>query len=305
MRVALIDETGKIAVREAISTLAQQGREDVVKRLMELTEKVFSQAASGSVVSIGACLPGPIDPRSGVVYNPPNLPGWDGFSLRPELESRFPVPATFGNDANLAALAEQRYGAGQGNNDLIYLTVSTGIGGGIIADGRLYVGYRGFSGELGHIIIDPDGPICNCGNHGCLEAMASGTAVARIARERLSGGESSSVLAEAGGNLESVNAQIVAEAAESGDRMSLEIMSEAANNLGIGIVSLLHVFDPEVIVIGGGMSQSLDLLLPGISRQIEMRGMTHIKGRQPIVKSRLGDEIGVLGAAALAFATFK
>ncbi len=304
IRVALIDEGGRIVAREAARTLARQGREDVVERLMAALEKACARAGKAAIVGVGLSMPGPIDPQTGIIYNPPNLPGWDGYSLKPELESRFPFPAVFGNDANLAALAEHAYGAGRGHTDMIYLTISTGIGGGIIADGKLYAGYRGFSGELGHMTIDPDGPRCNCGNHGCLEAMASGTAVARMARERLSAGRTSSMLDMAQGSLEDVDAQIVAEAAEAGDALALEIMSEAANNLGIGIVSLLHIFDPEIVVLGGGMSQSFDLLLPGIVRQTELRGMAHVKGRQPVVKTALGDDVGLLGAAALAFRTF-
>ncbi|MCI0439205.1 MAG: ROK family protein [Chloroflexi bacterium] len=304
IRVALVDEDGRIVAREAARTLARQGREDVVERLMAALDKACDRADRDAIVGVGLSMPGPIDPHTGVIYNPPNLPGWDGYSLKPELESRYPFRAVFGNDANLAALAEHAYGAGRGHTDLIYLTISTGIGGGIIADGRLYAGYRGFSGELGHMTIDPDGPRCNCGNHGCLEAMASGTAVARMARERLSAGRASTMLDMAQGGIEGVDASIAARAAEAGDTLALEIMSEAANNLGIGIVSLLHIFDPEIVVLGGGMSQSLGLLLPGIVRQIELRGMAHVKGRQPVVKSALGDDAGLLGAAALVFRTF-
>jgi glucokinase len=264
-------------------------------------EEVASSIDRSLIVGVGVSLASPTDPDSGVMYNPPNLPGFDGFSPRPVLEERLSLRALIGNDATLAALAEQFYGAGRGYEDMLYLTISTGIGGGIIANGRLYTGVRGFAGEVGHMSIDRNGPRCNCGNTGCLETLASGTALARMARDRLASGEPSVILARAEGDLDRVDGRIVAEAATNGDKLAQALIGEVATNLGIGIVSLMHVFDPGIIVIGGGMSGSLHLLLPGVTEEIERHAMPHQRGRVPVVKSELGDDVSLLGAAALVF----
>ena len=300
IRGAFVDREGHVSHRCAAATLAHRGRDEVLSRFAHLLEQVASSAKPATPEGIGVSLASPTDPDTGVMYNPPNLPGWDGFSLKPVLEERFSLKTSLANDATLAALAEHVYGAGRGYKHMIYMTLSTGIGGGIIIDGRLYTGDRGFAGEVGHISIDRNGPPCNCGNVGCLEALASGTAVARMARERLEAGEDS-VLLEHRGQLDKVDARMVAEAAISGDRLAQSIMREVGSNVGVGIVSLLHAFDPQIIVIGGGMSSSLQLLLPGITQEIERRAMVHQRDRVPVVRSELGDDVSLLGAAALAF----
>ena len=301
IRVALVDRKGAIAERHVIPTLAQKPRDDVVQRFVEALKRVVVGAADGALVGVGVSLASPTDPATGVMYNPPNLPGWDGFSLKPVIEAELSLDASCANDATLAALAEQKYGAGRGYKHLIYMTLSTGIGGGVVIDGRLYTGRGGFAGELGHITVDRNGPPCNCGNVGCLEAVASGTAVARMARERIDTGEASVL---AGVAEDALDARAVAEAARSGDGLALAIMDEAGASLGCGIISILNIFDPEVIVLGGGMSQSLDLLEQGITREIASHGMAHYRGRLPIVKSELGDDVSLLGAAGLAFDAF-
>lgn len=304
LRVALVDREGALHERHATETLAQQGREAVVENLVRALGHVAGRVDKASIVGIGVSMPGPIDPTDGTVYNPPNLPGWGTYSAKDRIEEALGMHASFANDASLAALAEHAYGAGRGHKDMIYLTISTGIGGGIIIDGRLYGGHKGFAGELGHMTIDRSGPICNCGNVGCLEALASGTAVARIAGERLASGEDSVLSRRRGGDGGTVTAAQVAAAASEGDPMARSIMEEAASSLGVGIVSYMHIFDPEVIVIGGGMSQSFDQLLPGIEKEIQARVMAHQRERRPVIKSELGDDVSVLGAAALAFDAF-
>jgi glucokinase len=301
IRVALVGRRGRIAQRRSIPTLADEGRDAVLGRLVAALREIASLAQPGSLVGLGLSMPGPTDPGSGTVYNPPNLPGWGVFSPKPLLEEKLSLKASVGHDATLAALAEHVYGAGRGYKHMIYMTVSTGIGGGLVIGGRLYEGRGGFAGELGHMTIDPDGPRCNCGNAGCLEALASGTAVARIAQERLSSRGGGSLLERAGGDARGVDARVVAEAAAAGGPLALEIMREVGANLGIGIANLLNALDPELIVIGGGMSQSLDLLMPGIVQEVERRAMVHHRGWLPVVRSELGDDASLLGAAALAF----
>lgn len=304
LRVALVDRDGNVTRRNAIPTLAQQGRDDVMERFVAALQQMASAVERASLVGIGVSQAGPTNSETGMMYNPPNLPGWDGFSPKPTLEERLSLTSSHANDATLGAMAEYAYGAGRGTKHMIYMTVSTGIGGGIMIDGRLYTGARGFAGELGHITIDRNGPSCLCGSVGCLEMLASGTAVARIAQERLTAGEQSILLESANGVIEQVDAPKVAEAARSGDALAQSIMQDAGTNLGIGIVSLLNALDPEVIIIGGGMSQSLDLLMPWVSLMIEQRAIVSYQGQIPVVKSELGDDVSLLGAAALAFDTY-
>ena len=305
MRTALVDESGRIRHRQGTPTDSDRGVEDVLGRLVRAFEEMRSLAGEDQVVGVGVALAGPTDPVTGTMFNPPHLPDWHGFTPKPALEERLSLRATLANDATLAALAEHRYGAGRGYRHMIYMTVSTGIGGGIVIDGRLYAGAKGFAGELGHMTIDRRGPKCSCGNVGCLEALASGTAVARVARERLKAGGSSLVLEYAAGDPAGVTAKMIADAARAGDEMSLEIMAGAATNLGIGIVSLMHAFDPQVIVIGGGMSEAMDLLLPGIDTEVDDHVIMGKENRVGVVKSELGDDVGLLGAAAAAFADYE
>jgi glucokinase len=302
MRAALVDRESRIAHPERTSTDAKAGRDAVLPRFLDLLKRVESKAGDDGICGVGVCMPGPIDPVSGVLYNPPNLPGWDGFSLKSWLQEQFDYPVAVGNDANLAALAEHRYGAGRGHDNVVYLTLSTGVGGGLILDGKMYVGGKGYAAEIGHMTIDQHGPVAPNGVVGSLEYLASGTAVGRIARERLAQGEESALRDLCGGDVEKVDAAMVSEAARAGDALAKSVMDGVAHSLGTGIVNVLHIFDPDVIVLGGGLSNSLDLLTPGIERQIDTHAMANFRGRRPIVKSALGDDAGLLGAAALVFA---
>ena len=301
LRAALVDRQGIVIGRKAVQTDVHEGRDAVLKRLLMALDSVAFMVDHSSLVGIGIAQAGPTDSQTGMLYNPPNLPGWNEFSAKPILEEHFLLKSSHGNDATLAAFAEYAYGAGRGVSNMIYITVSTGIGGGIIINNRLYSGGRGFAGELGHITIDPNGPNCACGSVGCLETLASGTAVARIAKERLTLREASILLDITNGDIDQVDARMVAGAAREGDLLSRAIMQEAGTNLGVGIVSLLNTLDPELIIIGGGMSNSLDLLLPAVSDVIRKRAIVGYTGASPVVKAQLADDTGLLGAAALAF----
>jgi glucokinase len=186
---------------------------------------------------------------------------------------------------------------GRGSDDVIYITWSTGIGGGVITGGRLLTGVQGFAAELGHMTIDLNGPRCNCGSIGCLEMMASGTAIARIAVERLSRGEVSSISDLTGGDMGKVTSRLVAEAARSGDQLASDVMLTATDNLGVGLANYVHIFNPEIIVLGGGVSQSGDMLFPRLREVVAERMMPDYAVR--IEPAALGDDCGLLGAAAL------
>ena len=301
LRVALIDSRGHIIQSQTQETQVSKGRDDVVQRLIACLSDMALNTRPESLVGVGISVASPVDPKTGVMRYPPNMPGWDGFTLRPLLEEKLKLQVSIANDATLAALAEHRFGAGRGYSNLIYMTISTGIGGGIIIDGDLYTGAGGFAGEIGHMSMDPDGPMCNCGNIGCLEALASGIAIARRAREGVASLQSSEILNIVQGNLEQIDAKIVARAARKGDPLAKDIMEDAATNIGRGIVSLLHVFDPEVVIVGGGLSQAWDILYPGIQKEITDHTMAHQRRRVPLLGTYLGDSVSLLGAAALAF----
>jgi glucokinase len=195
-------------------------------------------------------------------------------------------------------LGEHRFGAGRGYTHIIYITVSTGIGGGIIIDGKPFLGATGLAAEIGHMTIDPDGPRCGCSNFGCLEAMASGSAIARMAIEELSGGKPSAIPSLVGDDLNKVTAQIVEKAAQGGDPLAKEIMERAGASLGIGVVNLLHLFDPQLVIIGGGVSKAGELLLEPVRRVIAERAIPDFKHRARIVPSALGDDSVLYGAVA-------
>ena len=301
-RVALVDAVGGISRRHAAETLAHEGRDAVMGRLADALEHVAASQA-GDVVGVGLSVASPTDPETGVMYNPPNLGDeWHLYTPKPFLQERLSLPVWAANDATLGALGEHAFGAGRGCRNMVYMTVSTGIGGGIVIDGKLYAGASGFGGEIGHMTIDRNGPLDNCGNVGCLEALASGTALARIAQERLALGEGSSLIELVGGDIGRVDARVVAEAALAGDALAVSLMREVAVNLASGIINLMHIFDPQLIVIGGGVAQNLDMLMPTIQAEVERRAMAHFRGAMPVAKSQLGDDVSLLGAAALAFA---
>ena len=300
-RVALVDATGAIVVRHSAETLAREGRAAVMNRLADALEHVSSERRT-EIKGVGLSLASPVEPGTGVMYNPPNLGSeWHLFTPIPMLQERLSLPVYAENDATLGALGEHAFGAGRGCENMVYMTVSTGIGGGVIIGGNLYTGTNGFGGEIGHMTIDQNGPLDNCGNVGCLEALASGTALARMAQERLGAGEGSVMLEFAGGDIKAVDARIVVQAAQQDDALAQSLMQEVGRSLASGIITLMHIFDPQLIVIGGGLGQNLDMFMPTIEPEVKRRAMAHFQGAVPVAKSQLGDDVSLLGAAALVF----
>ena len=300
LRTALADARGRLQVVRPSIMHTGEGHQRTLQHLLDELDATLNEGGRHRVTGIGVGVASPVDPVTGVMYNPPNLPGWDQFSLRPLLETRFGLPVFIGNDANLACLAEHRFGVGRGTNHLVYLTIGTGIGAGILVDGKLLAGRRGFAGEIGHMSIDRNGPLCNCGNVGCLEAMASGTAIGRMAQERLQAGESSCLWELVQGDLERVTGELVTQEAARGDELARRVLQETATSLGLGIVNILHIFDPEMVILGGGVAHNLHLFYPTIVRTVQGHVMAHRRNGVPVVASVLGGEVGLLGAAALA-----
>lgn len=300
-RIALIDDAGMVKTRRSTETRAGEGRDAVMNRLAEALEDMASStqyAASG----VGLSLASPVEPGTDVMYNPPNLgPEWHLYTPIPLLRERLSLPVFAGNDATLGAVGERAYGAGRGCSDMVYMTVSTGIGGGVIIDNKLFTGSSGFGGEIGHMTIDQNGELCNCGNVGCLEALASGSALARISQARLRAGENSVMTDLAGGDIDDIDARIVVQAARQDDRLAVSLMEQVTHSLASGIISLMHIFDPQLIVIGGSLGNNLGNYMPIVESEVRQRGMAHFQGAVPVAMSQLGDDVSLLGAAALVF----
>jgi glucokinase len=264
---------------------------------------VFSarpEARTG-LAGIGVCSPGPLDPRTGIVINPPNLPCWRNFPLAGELQKVFGVPARVDNDANAAGLAEAIWGAGVGYRDVFYATLGTGIGTGIIFDKKIYHGRTGSAAEGGHVTIDYHGPKCGCGKNGCIEILCSGPAIAKRARARLSepGQNGSRMLTLAGGKIDDVQAETVGEAFRQGDPLAREVLQETADLLAIWVGNIIDLLEPEVIIFGGGVSLLMSAFFGNIREQLPRWCINPRPKEIPLVLAKYGSDAGVAGAAAL------
>lgn len=300
---AAVLSTGEIISRKYSLTLADEGPRPVINRLSSAVAETMAQARlkTSDIAGIGIAAAGIIDTKEGIVTTSPNLSGWRDVPLRDIIAERLGLTTYLINDASAAALGEHRFGAGRGVDNLIYLTVSTGIGGGIIIDGELYLGADGCAGEIGHMIIETHGPQCNCGKFGCLEALASGSAMTRESVRRLNQGEKSSIIRLVDGRLESITAETVSLAARQGDSLACDIVARAANYLGIGLANLVNIFNPELIVIGGGVSKMGNMLLAPARKAVRELAFKLPARTARIVRARLGSNAGIIGAAVYVF----
>ena len=301
VRAIRCDPAGNVLAHARTRTAATAGADAVIEQIVQLIAEVRGDLPADAILGVGVGTPGPVDGRTGMVYEAPNLAGWVNIPLKARLAERIDLRVEVGNDANAAALGEWFFGSGRGTEDFIYVTISTGIGGGIIVDGRLLLGQKGIAGEVGHMVLQADGPLCGCGNLGCWEALASGTSLARVANEALATNEQSSL--QHIRNSRPVTAGDVADAAAAGDALALRLMEREGDLIGAGVVSLLHLFSPECVALGGGVMKSAELLLPRICRRVEEWAMHAYTGAR-IEVAMLGDRTGVLGAAALILARY-
>jgi glucokinase len=281
----------KPSIVKRISTVGPDSPHD---RLMHLIASVAPKDEPIAAIAVAA--PGPLDPFKGIIYEAPNIPSWINLPLKQLLEDEFKVPAAIGNDANLAALGEWRFGAGVGHHNMIYITVSTGIGGGVIAENQLLLGVRGLAAELGHVTVIPDGPLCSCGQRGHLEAVASGPAIARWVEQELSQGIPSSLPAG-----KPITAIDVSQAAMQGDELAKAALARGATYVGIKIADYLHIFNPTMVIIGGGVSQSGEAFFDPLRAAMN----EHVMSKKyledlSLTTSDLGDDVGLMGALALA-----
>jgi glucokinase len=300
---AIISNSSQVIAKEYQLTLADEGPQSVIERMFSAIDHILSlrNMNSSQLASISIAAAGAIDSDKGLITSSPNLPGWHDVPLRDIVKEKYGVNTFLINDASAAALGEHRLGAGRGVSNLIYLTVSTGIGGGIIINDKLYSGQCGGAGEIGHMTIDVNGPRCNCGNIGCFEVLASGTAVAKEAIRRIRQGERSSLIEIVAGKIENITAEKVEMAARGGDSLALEVISRVSDYLGIGMVNLVNIFNPEMIIVGGGMSKMGDLLLNPARQVVRERAFQLSAQAVRIVPAQLGENAGVLGAAIFAF----
>lgn len=305
IRAALCDWNGQILRRVARPTKAADGLEVVLERITRTIAEAMEGVNPDEIAGIGIGAPGPLDPMSGVILSAPNLPGWREVPLRSLISAHFGKPTFLGNDANVAGLAEATYGAARGVKDVVYLTVSTGIGSGIIVDGKMLLGARGLAAEAGHTIIKAGGPRCGCGNRGCLESLASGPAITRDVVGRLKQGKSSRLSKLVGGDLSKVDARIICEAAAAGDKLAANAFRRAGKYLGLGIVNLLHLFNPRMVVLGGSVMKAGKLIFEPMWATVAAQSMPSYTEGLSIVPAALGDDVGLLGAQALAAAALK
>jgi glucokinase len=292
IRVAVYepDSTTPIAHQRTRSLATEPG---VYDRLEQAIEDLWPKE---KVNAIGIASPGPLDPHTGTILATPNIPEWKNFPVAPRLSQHFGVPVYLDNDANMAGLAEHQYGAGKGHDNLVYLTISTGIGGGVITSGCLLQGFHGMGAELGHMMIDPDGPPCGCGKWGHVESFCSGPSIARYVKEQIKAGQKSTLQAQP--NL--VPAQI-AEAARAGDALAISAFERAGYYLGIAVANYLAIFDPSILIFGGGVSQAGELLFKPFEESLRKHTFhPHYLDNLVITKAALGDDAGLLGALALA-----
>jgi glucokinase len=298
---AIFSAEGNMLAREVCATLVNEGVSAVIERLYRAIGDILdsNNLTLAQLGGIGIACAGGVDTGRGIVVTPsPNLADWVDIPLADMLEKKLGFNAFIINDASAAALGEHRFGAGRGVKNLVLFTLGTGIGGGIIVDDKVYLGASGGAGELGHITIDADGPVCGCGNTGCLEMLASGRAVARDAVGRLKKGEHSVLLDMVNGEVENITAEHVGEAARKGDSLAIAVLERAAFYLGIGIVNAVNIFNPEMVVIGGGMAGLGDIFIESGRRMVDERTFSINARAVRIVTAQLGNEAGVYGAAA-------
>ena len=298
--VGAVSETGSILAEASAKTLPARPWRDVVRDMAACVQKAIGKArlAEDEVTSIGIGIPGVAEEKTGVVFNCTNL-GWINIPLREEMQKYFHVPVLIDNDANAAALAESVAGVSAGCKSSIMLTLGTGVGGGVVIDGKPWTGAHSRAGEIGHMILVPDGVPCSCGKSGCVERYCSGTALIRSAKQECCNFPATLILQKAGGNIEKINAKMVIDAAKEGDASALRVFNTFAKYLAMTINNLIWFFDPDMVVIGGGISYAGDFLLNAVSELIPRHQMGKALPIPPIRLARLGNEAGIIGAAML------
>ncbi len=301
----VVDTHGEILRKNRVPMAARKSAAEGFSCVVSAIHALLEDSATRTGMrGIGICSPGPLDPRTGVVINPPNLPCWRNFPLAAQTARRFSVPVRVENDANAAALAESLWGAGRGYSNIFYATIGTGIGTGIILDGKIFNGRTGAAPEGGHLTIDYRGPRCACGKHGCIEALAAGPAIAQRARLRLSKADAhnSAMLTLAGGRIRAVSPEVVVLACEAGDPIAREVLRETVAFLTIWLGNLVDLLDPGVILFGGGLARALQPFFEEMRSALPRHCINPHPKDIPILLARYAEDAGIAGGAALCHA---
>ena len=300
VKIALVDGDGKIIYSNSVPTYAQMGYEYTVNNIKQAIKDLMKETNTEAkdIQGIGFDFPGQVDCKTGVVKNAPNIPGWVNVPIAQMIEDEFHIPTRIDNDVRCAALGELKFGAGRGCENFVCITVGTGIGSGLVINGKVVRGAANAAGEIGHIKLQmEDGPLCGCGDSGCLEAFASGPSIVAMAQEYLKGGKSAKFRELAGDG--EITPYIVAKAAEAGDPVARRIFEKMGYYIGMGLTSVINLLNPEKIIIGGGVAECGELLLDPIRRTINERAMKVQREAVEIVPAELGNSAGVIGASML------
>lgn len=294
LKAGVVGKEGKILHRLSTKTNADADSQTISNQILELIAEIIkiSDLKKTDIIGIGIGSPGLVDKKGETILFSPNLPKWRNIPIKRMIAKRFIVPCVLENDANAAAWGEKWVGAGKEASSMVMLTLGTGIGGGIIIDNRLWRGANNVAAEIGHMVIQMDGPQCNCGNRGCVEVYASATGMVRRFKELLEGGISSSLK-----DCNEITAKMINDAASKGDKASLDIIEETGRYLGIAIVNIMHILNPEMFVLAGGMIGSGELLMNPIRQTVSQRAFEASYKDTQIVFSQLGNDAGIIGAA--------
>ena len=301
LATVVADVSGRIISKVREPTHADKGPEYALQLLIDMVYQTIKQAELElkDISAIGVSCGGPLDTKTGIVYSPPNLPGWVAFPLKERLENEFRIPVKIENDANACALAEYRFGGGIGYESVLYMTMSTGIGGGIVLNGQIYHGANDSAGEVGHQILLPDGPLCGCGKRGCLEALCSGPAIARRAKAAIEVESHSVILELVDGDIDAVRSEHVLDAAKKGDTLALKLVDETAYYMGWGIANVVNILNPDIVLLGTIAIAAGDLLLDPIRKTVSSFAMTRPVEAVMIMPAQLGESLGDLAAVSL------
>lgn len=302
IKAVVIDRRGKILVKKNIPTQSEKGVAEVIKKITTLVKNLQNELAPETILASGIAAAGAVDMQTGVCKFLTNFPSkWKDIPLAQKVNEETSVKTFLINDVRAMTLAEKTFGVGKEVENLVCITVGTGIGGGIVVDGKLYFGSEGFAGEIGHQVIQLDGPLCGCGNYGCLEALASASNISAQAIRMLKQGKATLIRELVDNDLNKVTPRIIADAARKGDPAAKKIWEKEAYYLGIGIANLVAILNPEMIVIGGGVAKAADLFLPGIKKTLRERVHVGVDiNKLKIVKSKLQDWAGAVGGAGWA-----
>ena len=299
VKTGLVSRAGDITYQSKFDSMGAEGSARVIKQIVLSVNDALEHGVGGDLIGIGIGAPGVVD-NNGFVKNPPNLAGWDAVPLAKELQKQFKdVPINVENDANCAAIAESKFGVGTAYPDFLFIIWGTGIGGGIILNRKLYRGTTGAAGEVGHISIDHDGPLCGCGCRGCVEAFIGQKYLSHRTVEKVKAQPSSLILQLVGGDYAKIEPLYISQAAEAGDELARSILTEAGTFLGVAIGGVMNTLDLRISIIGGGVSAAGDLVIKAIEESVRSHVLRPLRDDVRVIQSKLGNDAGILGAAGL------